>query len=352
MSSEFLANILGINSKANLLNTGMAGLHGSSANGTATGNFEEVLAATVSGQSPAQIVQNVGSSMASILAAISSSYDMTERENLALNYRDAVLQALESNGVNAEAGAEADKITIGGTTYDILRSLNTPGASVAAQLLEVVSGAPGTASGGQKTAEEVVRSTAAANGELLKKFNEATTVEERLAHAEELRDLIVSALNSSGHSAYSYGKIDKIVINGNLFDIFRDLDAVGTPTAIQMMDFGPASDHGITPPAGMKTASTNTASPYGAEHSSAIFAAGASVADILKQISASSDAEERTALAQQFQQSVVQALNGMGFNATALDEADKISVNGIGYDIIRSLNAPGEAAYFQALRLG
>lgn len=350
MSSELTANILGINGGVFAL----GGTAGKSTNGvskTGTGEFDQILTATFSGQSPAQIVQGVGASMASILAAISSSYNMAERENLALTYRDSVLQALQANGVNAEAGNEADKITIDGTTYDILRSLNSPGSTVATQLIEYH--APAAPAAGQsRTAADVVYSTAAANGELIQKIDQATTVEERLSLYEELRDLIVDALNESGNSAYSYGKVDKIVINGELFDIFKAVDGVGEPTKIQMLSFGPASAHGITPPAGTaSTTAKNTGSSYSGDLSSAIFAAGASSADILKQISDSEDLEERTALARQFQDLVIQGLTGMGYTAEALGEADKISVNGTQFDIIRSLNSPGEAAYFQTLRI-
>lgn len=192
---------------------------------------------------------------------------------------------------------------------------------------------------------EVVFSTANANQDLIEKINNAQTVDERLGYVDQLRDIIVSALNSSGHDAYSYGKHDKIVINDVLYDIFYASNGVGMDTRIQMLDHGPAHLHGIYPPGSNGGGGTDS----GTNLVAAIFNAGSSALNLISQISSSTDLQERRQLGGQFIDHMVQTLNGKGYSAEAHGDPDKIVINGTTFDVIRSLNSPGRQANLQAL---
>lgn len=81
----------------------------------------------------------------------------------------------------------------------------------------------------------------------------------------------------------------------------------------------------------------------------AIMGLGAQFQDLIDQISASTDLEERRNLGRQFQEAVVSELNQMGFTASATEYPDKIMVNGVMIDILRSLNSPGTETAVQVL---
>lgn len=193
-------------------------------------------------------------------------------------------------------------------------------------------------------AKEVLFETGRKNSELVSKINNATTLDERMDYVFQLRDVMLDALNAAGHSAYEYGKADKIVVNGNLIDIFKASNGVGMNTEVQWLDHGPAINHGIGP-------GSSGGSSGGGDFTSAIFAAGAEGASTLSQISNSVNLEERRELAVDFQNMMVSALKAQGFNAEVHTDPDKISINGVTFDVIRSLNTPGAHASLQALRV-
>ncbi|MBI2840954.1 MAG: hypothetical protein HYX75_21765 [Acidobacteria bacterium] len=74
---------------------------------------------------------------------------------------------------------------------------------------------------------------------------------------------------------------------------------------------------------------------------------GTDLKDLLTQISASTDVGQRRELGAQFTQSLVTALNAAGFTAATTDSADKILVNGVTLDVIRSLNSAGKEVTLQ-----
>lgn len=180
-------------------------------------------------------------------------------------------------------------------------------------------------------ARDIVMSTGNANGELIEKINDSSTLAERLGYVEQLRDKIIEALRAEGHTAYDVGKPDKISIDGELYDVIRASRGLGRDTNVQFMEVKAAT----------------------AEDSvrSAIFDAGEKGIDMLPQISASSSLSERRELATQFRDQLVANLKEKGYDVTALDSPDKIRVNGVTYDIMRSLNDPGSQIRFQALKV-
>jgi hypothetical protein len=333
---------------------GMAGervldAFGTSSTDNSKDNFSGALAEAMGASSPApqSVVMSTANSMAGVLAAISASTDIQERNSLAMGYRQTVLNNLKDAGYDASAGADADEIILDGRRYDILASLNSPGAQVRPQMLALGTASSSTGSTAATitgTVDEVVFGTASRYQDLIDKANAATTMEERLDYLGQLRGKIVSALNAAGHSAYEIDSDDKIVINGNLFDIFfASKGDLTIDTRVQLLDHGNAAEMGITPPAGTTTSGTSL--------TGAIFAAGAAGSSLLQQISLSTDLEQRRSLGAQLTQLIVDSLNNQGYSAQTHSDPDKIVVNGTTYDVIRSLNSPGVTSHLQVLRM-
>jgi hypothetical protein len=183
---------------------------------------------------------------------------------------------------------------------------------------------------------------------LLDKANAASTLDERMGYIDQVRDKIVDALVAGGHEAYSFGRHDKIVINGYIYDIFFASKGLGVDTKMQWLRLASAAEKGLQPPSGTGTSSSTSSTGV----TSAILQAGASGLNILQQISASSDLSQRRQLATEFQNLLVSSLQNMGFTASAHSDADKVVINGVSYDVIRSLNTPGATAQLQVMRLG
>lgn len=352
MQEALIANILGLRAQGNY----GARLPGAPATARTPGSpnpFAATLSQTIllgnTGASPADIASKTSINLNSILDSISISTDLNERRSLGELYRSAIMAALKDGGYTVEEGSGPDKIIVGGITYDIIGSLNSPGATARAQFLKVDSSPqiPGGNTGGVPvgTPREIIFSTGNANTSLLTRINSASTLDERLGYVSQLRDIIVSALNASGHYAYTYGSHDKFVVDGTLVDFLRAAKGMGETASLQFLDMGPAINHGITGPEGKQGGG------IGGNMVSAIFAAGASGMALLNQISVSSDLNERRQLATDFINIVVSALNASGLTASSHVDPDKIVANGITYDIIRRLNTPGAIAQLQVLKV-
>lgn len=188
-----------------------------------------------------------------------------------------------------------------------------------------------TAAAQPMSAQDIVMTAGYANGELIQKINDSATLAERLGYVEQLRDNIIEALRAAGHTAYDVGKPDKISIDGELYDVIRASRGLGMETNVQFLEVKAAT----------------------AEDSlrAAIFDAGEKGIDMLPQISASTSLSERRNLAIQFRDQLVANLKEKGYDVTALDSPDKIKVNGVTYDIMRSLNDPSSMVRFQALKV-
>lgn len=181
---------------------------------------------------------------------------------------------------------------------------------------------------------EVVFSTGYSNTELLSKINNANTIDERLGYAAELRDKIVAALNNAGYTAAAAESADKLTVDGKTYDVIKASKGIGRDTAIQLLEVEE----------GAGTASNSSVVD-------AIFKAGESGLSLLRQLSASFTVSERKHLAAQIQQMMVDHLNANGYTASITDSPDKIVVDGVTYDVIRGLNAPGQQAQYQAMKV-
>jgi len=304
------------------------------------------------------IAESYASKQADLLKQIGDATSQNERDSLADQYRQGLLGELSSFGIDASADSDVDKVIVGGTSYDLLGSLNKPGRPVTSQFLKVggASGSTPTDSGSGKTPtrsiHQVVFQTADQHGDLIAKINNAPTQEERLGYVDQLREIIEQELNAEGHDAYSYGSRDKLVINDTLFDLFYASTGVGMETRVQMLNHGPAADHGIFGPEGKQPgwSGGGGSGQVPSNHAGMIFSIGAGLAGLLSQISGSFDMEERRELGLQFQQKMVDQMTAAGLEASAHSDPDKIVIGNNVYDVIQSLNKPGHQARLQALK--
>jgi len=184
---------------------------------------------------------------------------------------------------------------------------------------------------GTSSAEAIVMAAGWENADLIGKINTSTTIEDRLAYSIQLRDKIIDALREAGYTAYDIGKPDKISIDGSIYDVIKASRGLGRQTGVQFL------------PVEASIASDS--------HTDAIFAAGESLQNLLPEISATHDPDERQQLALEFRQQLLDQLNANGYSATAHSSTDKIVVDGKVYDILRNLNSPGRAVLFQAARV-
>jgi hypothetical protein len=183
---------------------------------------------------------------------------------------------------------------------------------------------------------DVVFATGNAHTDLLSKINNANTIDERLGYVKELRDKIIQALNSAGYTAAttSNDSADKISVDGKIYDVVRASKGLGRNAKVQLLEVkegaGTASGSGVV---------------------DAIFKAGEQGIGLLRQISTSFNGTERRNLAAQIQQMMADYLNANGYTAETHNSPDKIIINGVTYDYIQGLNAVGQQAQFQALKV-
>jgi len=350
-------NILGYHAQASNFKTSRGeGAEGSSV--SFADSLNEKTTTSTAGEtslSAKSIAESYASKQADLLKQIGDATSQNERDALADQYRQGLLGELSSYGVDASAHADTDKVIIAGTTYDLLGSLNSPGNPVTSQFLQVssTSGTAPTSSGKTPTRSihQVVFQSADNHADLIHKINTAPTQEERLGYVDQLREIIEQELNDEGHDAYSYGSRDKLVINGNLFDLFYASTGVGMETRVQMLNHGPAADHGIFGPEGKQPGWNGGGSgQVPSNHAGMIFSIGAGLAELLSQISGSFDMEERRELGLQFQQQMVDQMKAAGLEASAHADPDKIVIGNNVYDVIQSLNKPGHQTRLQALK--
>ncbi len=243
-----------------------------------------------------------------------------EASSLAQLYRTAVIPGISTTArvsdpiANSQASANESDTVSTGSTDSTSSTASAPASSIS----------------------EVVFSTGYSNAELLSKITNANTVEERLGYASELRDKIVEALNNAGYTAAAAESADKLTVDGKTYDVIKSSRGIGRNTAVQLIE--------VEEGAGASSSSSGVAN--------AIYKAGESGLSLLRQISASFSVSERKHLASQIQQMMVDHLNANGYTASTTDSADKIVVDGVTYDVIRGLNAPGGQAQYQVMKVG
>lgn len=177
---------------------------------------------------------------------------------------------------------------------------------------------------------DIVLQAGAANADLVQKINDAATIDERLNYSVQLRDKIIQALKDSGHTAYEIGKPDKISIDGSIYDVIKASRGMGRRSAVQFMEV--------------------TATNQPDSVTQAIFEAGEKHQNMLSHVSGTSDVSQRRALGTQFRDQIIANLKDQGYDVSAGTSPDKITVNGMTYDIIRGLNATGTQALFHVIK--
>lgn len=170
---------------------------------------------------------------------------------------------------------------------------------------------------------------------LLGQISNSTDLAQRRALALSFREKVIQALQQAGYSAGGAGSPDKIVVEGRTYDIISSLNTPGTRVSAQWL---------------LVTGGT-TNNTTGATRSVAdvVFTTGKQQSALIQQISSAVTMEERLGLATQFRDKVIDALKAAGHSAQDLGKPDKISVNGVPYDILRAVNALGMNTAVQLL---
>ena len=336
MDSQFLASLLGIESVSPTATVSGGAPRASQSFGDVLSTAMEGSVSPTARASVSDIVFSLGAAKAGMISQMNTASTLDERLALAVQFRDTVVESLNAAGYSASAGNDVDKIVVDGVEYDILRSINTLGAKTNVQLHRVTgSGGGGSSSGAVGgSISSIVYAAGKEHANLVAAINNASTLDERIANAEAFRNEVAEDLEAAGYNVVRLESVDKISIDGELYDVLSNVKSLGTNTTVQVHYVGGA-DGG------------KSSNPY-----VAIMAAVSNAVGLLEQINASSDVGERNELAEQAQELVVSALSAAGFTASAGDEADKIVLNGTTYDFISRLNSAGETARFQALRVG
>ncbi|MCP4216636.1 MAG: hypothetical protein GY765_18435 [bacterium] len=187
-----------------------------------------------------------------------------------------------------------------------------------------------------RSLREVIFATGDANADLLSQINNAITTDERLGYVTELRDKIVSALREEGYTTETTADLDKITIDGELYDVVRKYRTPGRIAKVQAL-------HQEANPA------TFAGGGSGGGVEDAILKATEDGMNLLLQIRGSQSSSEQENLAAMIQDMVVTNLKEQGYEASALSSPDKITVNGTTYDFIRGLGSDGANTQFQVM---
>ena len=126
----FASKGVGETARMQMLNDGPAAAHGIAAPSDGSGVAMDVGSA----------IFHAGAtegSIASLLSNISASNDVGQRRSLAAQVQSAIVGVLSGLGFDASALSSPDKITVNGSTYDIIRALNDPNANVNLQAIRV-----------------------------------------------------------------------------------------------------------------------------------------------------------------------------------------------------------------------
>lgn len=275
--------------------------------------LEEILAAYYAGDIATGTDQTSGNL---------SQPDTVQRPTLDKLYKDIMLAGLRKQ---KEEGEESEDITEEDLLMDSIISDDTEiGETSSTGVVDTnVSSSPAL------SIRDIVLQTGASNTDLVAKINNAATIDERLNYSVELRDKIIQALKADGHTAYEIGKPDKISVDGNIYDVIKASRGMGRRAAVQFMQV--------------------TATNQPDEVTQAIFEAGEKHQGMLSHVSGTSDVSQRHALGTQFRDQIIANLKDQGYSVSAGSSPDKLTVNGVTYDIIRGLNATGTQALFQVI---
>jgi DNA-directed RNA polymerase specialized sigma54-like protein len=188
-----------------------------------------------------------------------------------------------------------------------------------------------------RTMRQVITDVGQAEADLLNKINNSLNKEARLQYEEELRDKIIDALRNEGYTVNTTEELDKISINGKVYDVIRNHGVLGKMAKVQLNS-------------GRNRNNTNSNNEDN-KVKDAIFRAAEDAINLLVELRGTTDPAMQDHLASMIQQIVVDNLNADGYNASALVSPDTIMVNGVKYDFIRGLGT-GSTTQFAALKIG
>lgn len=173
---------------------------------------------------------------------------------------------------------------------------------------------------------------------LLNQISSSSDLEERRSLALTFRASVIEALQAAGHVAEAGSSPDKIVVNGQVFDIIGSLNRPGSPASAQFLR---VYDTGYDAGGGSASGSIKEV----------VFAAGRERQDLLDKMNSATTEAEKTRWGQELRDYIIEALNNAGHSAFEVGKTDKIVINGIVYDILRAANGMGGSSAVQLLEL-
>jgi hypothetical protein len=178
-----------------------------------------------------EIVFSTGYANTELISKINNANTIDERLGYAAELRDKIVAALNNAGYTAAAAESADKLTVDGKTYDVLKASKGIGRDTAIQLLEVEEGA-GAASSSSAVVDAIFK--AGESGlSLLRQLSASFSVSERKHLASQIQQMMVDHLNANGYTASTTDSPDKIVVDGETYDVIRSLNAPGRQAQYQ-----------------------------------------------------------------------------------------------------------------------
>lgn len=195
------------------------------------GNNDPGTSPVVANASIEQVVLAAGSENVDLIQKMNNANTMDERLGYAEQLRDKIVESLNEAGYSASATNKADKITVDGTTYDVIKASKGIGKRAGVQLIEVTEGTSGTTES-DAMAESIFRA-AESSMDLIRQISASGDVSERRDLAFQVQENMVANLRDSGFTASTGASPDKITVNGQTYDFLRSLNAPGQTVYLQ-----------------------------------------------------------------------------------------------------------------------
>jgi flagellar hook-basal body complex protein FliE len=175
------------------------------------------------------IVFRTGNANSDLIQKINSATSVSERLGFATELRDKIIEALKAEGHTAYDIGKADKISIDGTLYDVIKASRGLGMDSRVQFMKVPPATP----------EDMVKEAIYTSGEdtmdMMSQISGKSDASGRRMLAAQFRDGLVAKLNTAGYTASAGSSPDKIVVNGQTYDIIRNLNSPGSNASFHVM---------------------------------------------------------------------------------------------------------------------
>lgn len=186
------------------------------------------------------IVMSAGGRHSALLSAVNKAATMDERLAAVNTLTTTIVNELNSAGYQAYTTDSPDKIIIDGTIYDIVRSSRAMHLDAGMQLLNRGDAAshgvvPADGAGLPQDVGSAIMEAGGGAMDLLARLGRSTDVGERRSLGAQIQALVVDGLNAAGFTAEATGSPDKIIVDGNTYDIIRSVNSPGAPAWLQAL---------------------------------------------------------------------------------------------------------------------